>query len=298
MARHFITLREVGESTSWLLVQQAIGIPDAKMVSDFMKDRVALLLFARQCLPERLCVTSAVRQMGGTTIYEGDPGGVWRQELLNFQHHLLPIFGYYLDCMYVYDFLSEDLNEPENVPIPVINAGNRLSHPAHALADIACMLKSCKDLRNAHAAWIGCDNGTLYSLVAAMAWFPFSLRICLPPQVDSSQLRAMVERLQSPVEFISTPHEAVKGVNFIFAGRREDVPQADISPWPVDKNWVIDEKLINLADPDVRLMLSASPVRAIPIQPSVLSHKGAMLRRQAEYRLRVHKRILHWVFEK
>lgn len=298
MARKFITIREVGEDVCWLLVQQAMGIPDAKMQSDFMKDKIAMLMFTMQSLPERLCVTAAVRQMSGTTIYQGDPGGIWRQEVHDFQKHLFPIFGYYLDCIYVYGFITERLPTNDSISFPVINAGSSHAHPAHALADLACMLKICKSLEGVEAAWVGCDNGTMYSLLEATAWFPISLKISLPPQIDPAPAKEIVERLKTPVQFVATPQEAVKNARFVFAGKREDVPHADISPWNVDKNWVIDANLMQLADPGARLLLSASPARAIPIASEVLNSGRALLTRQAEYRLRIHKRILHWVFGK
>lgn len=44
------------------------------------------------------------------------------------------------------------------------------------------------------------------------------------------------------------------------------------------------------------MLLSASPVEAIPVDQDILSSKASFLVQQSEYRLRVHKRILHWVF--
>ena len=55
MARHVLSLQDLGESGSWLLVQQARGIPDARSHTDFMTERMAMLLFAQESLPERLC---------------------------------------------------------------------------------------------------------------------------------------------------------------------------------------------------------------------------------------------------
>ena len=77
MARHVLSLQDLGESGSWLLVQQARGIPDARSHTDFMTERMAMLLFAQESLPERLCITAAVRQMGGSTLYQGTVGE-WR----------------------------------------------------------------------------------------------------------------------------------------------------------------------------------------------------------------------------
>ena len=44
MPRHVLTIKDLGESACWLLVQQAIGIPDAKLRTDFMTERVAVLI--------------------------------------------------------------------------------------------------------------------------------------------------------------------------------------------------------------------------------------------------------------
>ena len=292
MARNVLSISKLGSETCWLLVQQAIGIPDAKLQSDFMTEKVALLAFARHSLPERLCVTAAVRQMGGTTIFEGSPGGDWHEEVSTFQAHLMPIFGYYLDCLYTYALPVTSWNISEaDVHFPVINAGSPDAHPAHALADIACMLRISRDLKDVTAAWVGCANGTLHSLIESTAFFPFALRVAVPPQMDITELEAKAARIGSPVTFVASPEEAVQGVNYVFAGYRGTL-DAD-----QQKRWGITPELMARALPDARLLLSASPVRAIPVATEVLFSPASQLVRQAEYRLRVHKRILHWVFD-
>ena len=50
MPRHVLTIKDLGENACWLLVQQAIGTPDAKARTDFMTERVAVLIFAQQSL--------------------------------------------------------------------------------------------------------------------------------------------------------------------------------------------------------------------------------------------------------
>lgn len=90
--------------------------------------------------------------------------------------------------------------------------------------------------------------------------------------------------------FVETPEEAVKGANFVFAGCRGGMSAEDVG------SWRLDAALMSKANPDARLLLSASPVEAIPVDQKILSGPASWLVRQAEYRLRVHKRILHWVF--
>lgn len=290
MPRHVLTIKDLGEEACWLLVQQAIGIPDAKARTDFMTERVAVLIFAQQSLAERLCVTAAVRQMGGFTVYEGNQG-VWHVEMRDYQRQFMSVFDYFVDCMYTYGLPvgSWDM-ENANVQFPVINAGSPDAHPAHALADIACMLRASRYLNGVTAAWLGCDNGTLHSLIEATAWFPFALRVALPPHLDPAPLQAKVQRLQTPVTFVETPEEAVRGAGYVFAGCRGGMSEDDSGLWH------LDAALMRKADSDARVLLSASPVEAIPVDEDILSGEASFLVRQAEYRLRVHKRILHWVF--
>ncbi|MBD5553415.1 MAG: ornithine carbamoyltransferase [Desulfovibrio sp.] len=294
-----LSIREMGEKACWTLVQQALGIPDAKMPSDHMSQRVALLLFARASLPERLCVTAAVRQMGGSTIYQGVQSGSsdgWRAEVRSFQSHLFPVLGYFLDCLYVYGFpsVAQTRTGIDDPSFPIINAGCDDGHPAHALADMACMLRVCKgDISGVKAAWIGSANGTLHSLIEAKPWFPFSLSVSLPPEdADAAAIRELDRELNAGVQFEETPVKAVTGSRFVFAGRRPDLET------PENEAWSLTDGLLAKADKDARILLSATPLRAIPVASSLLAGKRSLLVRQAEYRLCVHKRILHWVFDR
>ncbi|SDF36894.1 ornithine carbamoyltransferase [Desulfovibrio legallii] len=290
MARHILTIKDLGETACWLLVQQALGMPDPKLQTDFMTQRVALLVFAQHSLPERLCVSAAVRQMGGSVVYEGNRG-IWRSEMDDYREQLLPIFSYYLDCMYVYGLPVRGWEmETTHLRFPLINAGSPDAHPAHTLADISCMLLCSRYLDTLTCAWLGCVNGTLHSLIEASAWFPFRLRVALPAQVDRRPLEEAVARLGTEVIFVDSPEEAVKGANYVFAGCRSGLTAEERAVWRVDA------RLMALAEPNARLLLSASPVSAIGVADEILASKASLLVQQAEYRLRVHKRMLHWVF--
>ncbi|MDE5833694.1 MAG: ornithine carbamoyltransferase [Desulfovibrio sp.] len=292
MARSFVTIKSLGEKTCWTLVEQAIGIPHPKMVSNFMDDRVALLLFSRQSLPERLCVTAAVRQMGGSTIYQGDQGGVWREEVHAFQKEMLGVFSYYMDCMYLYGFpVSQWAFQDEDLLFPLINAGSPEAHPAHALADIACMKKSAKELEGVGTAWIGCPNGAFYSLLEAMVWFPFSMNICIPSQFDASLIKLRIKELGIPAKFIDKPDDAVKDCRFVYAGFRGPLSDSELGPYKITM------ELLARADKDAKFLLSASPLRSIPVSSKVLQSPANKIASQARYRLGVHKRILHWILQ-
>ncbi len=195
MPRHVLTLNDLGEEGSWLLVQQARGIPDAKSRTDFMTERTAVLLFAQDSFAERLCVSAAVRQMGGSLVFQGATGG-WKSEVERYQRQMLAVIDYFVDCMYVYGIpgLATSVDR-DLVQFPIINAGSPDAHPAHVLADVACMLRYTRD----------------------------------------------------------------------------DLKKA-------------------------RVLLGPSPMQAIEVASDILASPASLLLLQSENRLRVHKRLLHWVF--
>ena len=292
MEKNIIAIRQMGETLCWTLIHQTMGIPDVKMNSDYMENRVALLLFAKDSLPERLCATAAVRQMGGTTIYEGITGAKeWQSKESGFQRHLLPIFGYYFDCLYIYGVnLDPKEIEDSNLNFPIINTGGGWSHPIHALADIACMLKLSKERHSIiPTAWIGDANGTLFSLVEASAWFPFSIKISMPDSTGREIIQQRVKELNTPVHFVDSPEEAVENVAFVYAGKRSEKNN------PV---WSVTPRLIEQALPEAKILLSASPIRALPVSEDLFTEGKLCLTLQAQYRLGIHKRLLHWVFSK
>lgn len=290
MAQHILTLQGLGEEASWLLVQQALGMPDPKMLTDFMVQRVALLVFFQHSLSERLCVSAAIRQMGGS-IVEEENSAMWKTEVSAYQKHLLPIFSYYIDCLYLYGMpIARIVKSVAEANFPIINAGSPDAHPAHALADIACMLRNSRYLKGVTCAWLGCESGTLYSLMAATAWFPFRLQIALPSHTDRAPLEEFAAQFSSPIRFVESPAEAVRGANYVLAGCRSDLADDEIAAWE------INAQLMSVAEPGARVMLSASPATAIPVNKEILSSGSSLLSLQAEYRLRVHKRMLHWAF--
>lgn len=292
MARYFMSLADLGEETAWLLVQQARGIPDAKAPTDFMTERTAALFFSQEAFLERLCVTAAVRQMGGSVIYQGI--GPWRVDLEGrYQRELLCQFGYFVDCMYLYGLPAAAWTGApwDVITFPLVNAGSPDGHPVHLLADIACMLRySSPTLEGVSIGWAGCDNGALYSLVEGLRFFPYSLRVALPPAIDSTPLRRAAEFHGVHIDFASSPEEAVEGVDFVFAGCHGGLEKA------TETQWRISEALMSKAAPNARLLLGSTPMNTLPVDRAVLCGPASLLLLQAENRLRVHKRVLHWLF--
>ena len=293
MVRHITTLQALGQDTVWLLLKQARGIPDARAVDDFMTDRTIVQMFSKTDMSERLCTTAAVRQMSGHLVYVA-PEDKWQSAIEEFPLVLLGAVSYYMDGMFVYGLPAKPWKPEKEVTFPVINCGAPDAHPAHAIADIICMLHASRnDLRAVKACWLGCATGVLHSLVQATKFFPFALNIAMPPAdvVDSSLLEAEAKELKTEVAFFDSPVDAVKDADYVFIGSRRQLDFAMLQKWQVSPS------LLSFAAPHFRVMLGTYPVDALPLDASTLIGKRSLLLMQAENRLRVYKRMLHWVYE-
>ena len=148
MVRYITTLERLGKDVTWLILQQARGIPEAKVIDDFMVDRTIVQMFAKADLSERLCITAAVRQMSGHCVYFA-PEDKWEGAIERFPMQLLGAVSYYMDGMFVHGVPVRSWVPENEVTFPVINCGSPDAHPAHVIADIICMLNlSHDDLRN------------------------------------------------------------------------------------------------------------------------------------------------------
>ena len=286
MAKQILTLTDLGYEGAWLLVQQACGIPDARARSTFLENTTTVLFFAQDSLPERLCITAAARQMGGHVVYVGP--GPWSAEVRDYPHEMNRIASYYIDVIYTYGMPLPTLRRAaESPPCPVLNGGSPESHPVNALADIACMQQYTPDLGKVTMAWVGCANGTLCSLIEATEYFPYSLRIALPPGSPAPDIMRQAEGQGRKVCLCQTPEEAVRGAHYISAGCLGE------GELPTSALWRISGDLLRHADDRARILLSASPGWSTPIESELLQSKVSLLSKQGENRLRVNKRVLH-----
>ena len=293
MAAHqLITLADLGKDDAWLLVQQACGIPDPKARSNFMDNTTTVLLFAEEAYPDRLCVTAAIRQMGGSTIYVSP--GAWKSAANYFPKEIYEITEFYTDCVCCAGMLTHMLRGgAEENRIPLLNIGGDDARPMHALADIACVYQlNNRELEGQRLAWIGRATGTLHSLIEGMEYFPYTLSVCLPDiNTEHPDLREKITAAGDRVRMFDSPEGAVEGAQFVCVGKRDkNMPVADFQRWQVTPD------LMRHAADGAHILLGASPWRCIRIEDSLLKSPASLLNKQSEHRLRVTKRMLHWLY--
>ncbi len=294
MARYIMTLQALGKDLAWMLLQQARGIPEAKFKDDFLEEKTFVLLFARPDLSERLCITAAIRQMSGHTVYMG-PEEHWAESVSQFPRALLGTISYYMDGVIVHGLPTSSWVADENrMAFPILNCGNMESHPAHALADIACMMRYCgDDLRKVRLAWIGAPTGALFSLMEATQYFPFAMQVAMPQNATNTVIQEQAAKLKTDITFHETPVQAVQGCQFVMAGGNG---RGTLS-YEAVQAWTLNGDIMARAESDAHVLIGTNPMNSIPVEPAVLDNRNSLMLLQAEYRLRVYKRMLHWLCE-
>lgn len=288
MAKQVLTLKDLGYEGAWLLVQQACGIPDPRARSNFMDNTTAVLFFAQDSLPERLCITAAVRQMSGHVVYVGP--GSWCEEIASHPKELNAIVNSYMDVIYSYGIPLPMLSAATESQRPLLNGGSPESHPINALADISCIYHYTPDMSEITLAWVGCANGTLGSLIEGTEYFGYNLQVALPAGTSVPETLRKAQCEGKKVTLMDTPEEAVQDAHYVCAGCIGEKHDAAI-------NWVISRDLLSRAHEKVRIMLSASPLCSTPIERELLQGKASLLERQGNNRLRVSKRVLHLLLD-
>lgn len=286
--RHLLSLKELGSDAAWLLLQQTRGTVETRAKSTFMEGRTVVLLFTQESFSVRLCITAAVHQMCGNVVYLDS--GTWPEILHSFPRQMPQLVGQYLDCAFLYGLPLEPVRRArENAHVPLINAGSPDGSPVDILADMACIYRFTPDFSQVTIAWLGCLNGAFHSLLDAMDYFPFHLRVHSPEGrgLSPEQIPAA---LQSRIHLADSREDAVRGAQYLYAGCAMGLAEEERSCWQLRR------ELLAQAAPDVRVLIAGAFSNSLPVENEILQSKASLLGRQGEYRLRACKRLLHWVY--
>ncbi|MBQ2476006.1 MAG: hypothetical protein K6C33_08530 [Desulfovibrio sp.] len=294
MMRSITTLERMGQQDARLIVEQAKGMAEAKSVDDYLTEKTIVQLFAEPDIAELLCCTAAVRQMSGQVVHF-PPREEWRRQAGKFTLKLLGAVSYYMDAMLVNGLDVSAMKPEEEVSFPVVNCGGPDSHPARALADVACMMQHVRgELGGFKVCWLGGPSGELCSLITASGFFGFPLHVFAPASPRLEMVKDLAqEQAASGAVFATTKAEALEDASFCFIGSREDM---DIDTAP---QWVVTPSFLRGVKPNVQLLLGVSPHHCLLLDTRFrrAGEGHSLLLRQAEFRLKVYKRFFHYIFD-
>ncbi len=297
MLKHFITIRDLGDD-AMKLVLRAAEMKKNNFRCDCLQGKILVLLFEKASTRTRLSFETAVRRLGGQTVFmTPQESQLGRSEPLK---DTARVISRYNDGMIVRTFGQSKLEQlMEYGSVPVVNALTDEGHPCQIMSDMLTMYERRPDISTLHAAWIGDGNNMANSFIEAAMVFGFTLSLACPEGYDPDPvLLTQARQAGAKVYLHRDPAAAVEGAHFIHTDvwasmGQEEEQSARLTAF---KGFRVDDRLMRLAAPGAKFMHCLPAHRGEEVTEDVLEGPASIVFDQAENRLHMQMAILEWIY--
>jgi len=253
------------------------------------------LMFDKPSTRTRVSFEAAMIQLGGVPMFISvKDTQIARNEPVEDTSRVL---SRYLDALVVRTFSQKFMEDlAASADIPVINALTDLYHPCQILSDLLTVLEARGDLSGARIAWIGDGNNVAHSWINAAAILGFNLTLACPAthMPEGFILEKARQEGRGDIRVVNDPAEAAEGAHVIYTdvwasmGQESEQHQRE----KAFAGFTVDQRLVDLASPDVIVMHCLPAHRGEEITHEVLEGERSVVWDQAENKLHMHKAIL------
>ena len=279
----------------------------------YLRDKVLAMLFFFSSTRTRGSFESGMAQLGGhaafiesrtTQISHGDT-----------EKEMGEIFGRYFDGIAIrhvdWGIGNRYLNlVAEASRVPVLNMQCEIYHPFQILADLMTIIeKKGRDLRAKKmvVSWAYASSylkpvSVPQSLILQMPRFGLDVVLAHPPEFKlmpeiMDQAQEQARKYNAGFEVIDDMEEAFKDADIVYAkswGPLLTTQDAEEGKRIQDqyKNWITDERKMNLAKPDAIYMHPLPADRNIEVTDEVMDGPNSVVYDEAENRLHVQKAVM------
>lgn len=261
--------------------------------------RTLAMIFQKPSLRTRVTFEIGITQLGGSAIYlapaDIQPGE--RESVRDIAQNL----GRWVDIIVARTFDHSLLLElAASAPIPVVNGLTDLLHPCQVLADCFTLLEIRGGLPGTRVVFVGDGNNVAQSWLHAAARLNLDFTLACPPGYEpQADILAWAQaNARGTIEITHDPERAVQGADVIYTdvwtsmGQERDATKRR----KAFQDYQVNERLVELAAPDVLVMHCLPAHRGHEITDAVLDGPHSIVLEQAENRLHVQKGILVWLF--
>lgn len=296
--KHFLSIANLKATEAMDLVLRAQVMKKENYRSTLLKDQVLALMFEKSSTRTRVSFEVGIRHLGGQTIFMTAADSQWgRHEPLKDTARVL---SRYVQGLVVRTFAQKNLEDLARFGnIPVVNALTDLYHPCQVMSDMLTIYERAGTWKDVVIAWVGDGNNMAHSWINASAYFGFNLNIACPEgYMPNTKVLDRALSMGAKVFVTEDPQQAVAGAHFVntdvWASMGQEGEQKKREKAFV--NFCVNQELLALADPGVKVLHCLPAHRGEEISASVLESDQAIVFDQAENRLHMQKAILEWVF--
>ncbi|MDY6788934.1 MAG: ornithine carbamoyltransferase [Candidatus Nanohaloarchaea archaeon] len=262
-----------------------------------LENRTLLMMFEKPSTRTRVSFESGMTQLGGHAIFfHTKRSQMSRGEEISDTSKVL---SRYCDAvmarMYSHDKLVE-LSESSS--IPVINGLTDLLHPCQAISDFFTMKEKGVDLSTAKVVYVGDGNNMAHSLMQTAAklgvdFYNASPEEYMPENSIVDKAEAEASKKGSELVVTEDVEKAVKDADVVYTDVWASMGDEDSEERKrALKPYQVNKKLLETADPDVKVMHCLPAHRGEEITSEVMDGDHSIVFDQAENRMHVQKAIL------
>jgi len=263
-----------------------------------LKGKVLGMIFQKPSLRTRVSFETGMIQLGGQAIYLG-PNDI-KLGQREATKDIAQVLSRYVSGIMARTFSHEIMLElAKYSSVPVINGLSELLHPCQVLGDLLTIKEKKGRLSNLKLAYIGDGNNVAHSLLFGAVKVGMDIVLATPPTYEPKSeivdiAKEDAKRINSKIEIIHDPEEAVDGADVIYAdvwtsmgSEKESEIRKDVF-----KPYQINQDLINKAKDDVIVLHCLPAHRGEEITDEVIDGPHSVVIDQAENRLHAQKGVL------
>ncbi len=299
--RHFLDISSLDPADLRLIINNAHAMKaagkhvPAKLRPAGIEDTQLAMIFEKPSTRTRVSFDVAMRQLGGQTlVLMSDDLQLGRGESIS---DTAKVLSRYVDAIMIRANSHDTITAlAEHGSIPIINGLTDHSHPCQIMADVEAFEDHRGNIKGRTIAWVGDGNNVAVSWMHAAVRFGFKLRIACPVQLKPTQAALdWVKSENGDITITDDANAAVKGADCVVADTWVSMGDKD-GQWrkQVLGPYVVDDKLMALADKDAVFMHCLPAYRGNEVTASVIDGPQSIVFDEAENRLHAQKAILAW----
>ena len=295
--KNFLSIEACSRAEIEELVESSISLKEARNRRDFsskpLSDQCWGIIFSNASTRTRISFEVGIRELGGSAMFLSPRDlQLGRGEPIK---DTARVMGRMLHGAVIRNDSQIEVEQfAELSDIPTINALTDQEHPCQIIADLLTVRETLGSWEGKKVVFLGdADCNVAHSWVWAAKHLGFELVLSGPPQICSP-----VDYLKgldcSNVSFLEDPVAAVADANVLYTdvwvsmGMEDEAARRE----GAFTDYQINEKIINLADPNVMVMHCLPAYRDKEISESAFEANAGTIFSQAENRLHAQKAIM------
>jgi len=260
-----------------------------------LKGKTLAMIFQKPSARTRISFETGMYQLGGHALYLAptDIGLGKRESAADIARVLSRYNDGIMARLFGHDLI---LQLTEHASVPVVNGLTDYNHPCQVLGDLMTVIEHRGSLNDLTFAYVGDGNNMVHSFLNAAQRLPMHLKLACPKGYDPDKkvMQAAKDAGISTIELFRSPEEAVQNADVIYTdvwasmGQEKEAAKRK----KIFKAFQVNEKLVSLARPDVKVMHCLPAHRGDEITDGVIDGPHSIVFDEAENRLHIQKAIL------